>query len=81
MHELEDLAESISIAFGCDYYTTLMQLETIVGKGQKMAYHKSIGEKASANVGNREQRRRFMKQFGLLKGATHKRTASMKVKR
>jgi hypothetical protein len=48
-----------------------------------MAYSKSISEKANAagQIGNRAQRRRFMKQFGLLKGATRKRTASLKVVR
>jgi hypothetical protein len=48
-----------------------------------MAYSKSISEKANAagQIGNRAQRRRLMKQFGLLKGATRKRTASLKVVR
>lgn len=52
-------------------------------KGAKMAYSKSIAEKVNGagKIGNREQRRRFMKQFGLLKGATRKRTASLKVVR
>ena len=48
-----------------------------------MAYSKSIAEKVNGagKIGNREQRRRIMKQFGLLKGATRKRTASLKVVR
>lgn len=48
-------------------------------KGQEMAY-KSVSEKARTE-GNREQRRKLMKRFGLFKGATKKRTASLKVAR
>jgi hypothetical protein len=44
-----------------------------------MAY-KYIEEKVRA-AGNRERRRKLMKQLGLFKGATKKRTASLKVKR
>lgn len=48
-----------------------------------MAYYKSIGEKANAagQIGNRAQRRRWLRMYGLLKGATRKRTASLKVVR
>lgn len=48
-----------------------------------MAYNKSIAEKVNGagKIGNREQRRRFMRMYGLLKGATRKRTASLKVVR
>lgn len=48
-----------------------------------MAYSKSIAEKVNGagKIGNREQRRRLMRMYGLLRGATRKRTASLKVVR
>lgn len=38
-------------------------------------------EKATSSVLNRQQRRKMMRNFGLLDGATRKRTASLKVVR
>lgn len=80
MNDLERYAWEIAIQSGQDYETTLCEVRRLAtGKGQNMAY-KSIDAKVKAPT-NREQRRKWLRMFGLLKGASKKRTASLKAVR
>lgn len=79
MQDLERYAWGIAIQSGQDYETTLNAVRRLAtGKGREMVYKIGGPRKAPAN---REQRRRFMRILGLSKGATKKRTASLKVVR
>lgn len=79
MQDLERYAWQIAIQSGQDYQTTLNEVRRLTQrKGQGMVYKIGGPRKAPAN---REQRRRFMRILGLSKGATKKRTASLKAVR
>ena len=79
MQDLERYAWGIAIQSGQDYETTLNEVRRLTTrKGQGMVYKIGGPRKAPAN---REQRRRFMRILGLAKGATKKRTASLKAVR
>lgn len=80
MQDLERYAWGIAIQSGQDYETTLNAVRRLAtGKGQEMAY-KNIDARLKAPT-NRQRKRHIMKRLGLLKGATRKRAASLKVVR